>query len=175
MRPHSWLLTLLTSTLLSGCVVVPMNRTYYEPNAADGTPIRSSSCGWNATSRDALERDVAGVTVSVYPTYEPGRPLRIYILLSRSDKTVEIVQENVEIKVGDGPQKYRPTAVKIKDAGPYFFKSIDYEFPIADSASEIAVVFSTGFIKVNGHDMEILPFRFNRVTKSDVFYGSINC
>lgn len=36
-------------------------------------------------------------------------------------------------------------------------------------------MFLPGFLKLDGKDIEIAPFRFRWVTKSDVYYGSINC
>ena len=170
---YSCLLTLCAA--ISGCVVVPMNRTYYDPNPADGTPIQSASCGWNATAKDALKREIAGVGLSVFPTYAPGTPFKLFVLLQRSGQSVEVLAETAELKVGSEPLSHRATSVKVREAGPYFYKSIEYQFPVVDSAQEIAVLFPTGFLKIDGRTPEILPFRFSRVTRSDVYYGSINC
>ena len=152
-----------------------MNRTYYEPNPADGIPIRSASCGWNATALDSIKRDVDGITLSVYPTYDAEHPLRVYVLLGRTSKTVGLDSEKVEVRYGDNAAGIRPATTSVKDAGPYVFKSIDYGFALPPNANEIAIMFLPGFIKLDGRDIEITQFRFRRVTKSDVYYGSINC
>ena len=162
-------------TALAGCVVVPMNRTYYEPNPADGTPIRSASCGWNATALDAIKKNVDGITISIYPKYDVGRPLRFSVLLGRTTKTADIDPEKVEIRLDDSAEGVRPATTSMRDAGPYFFKSIDYGFSSSLDANEIAITFLPGFIKIDGRDIETTQFRFRRVTKSDVYYGSINC
>jgi hypothetical protein len=162
-------------TALVGCVVMPMNRTYYEPNPADGIPIRSASCGWNATALDAIKRDVGGITISVFPTYDAKRPLRVSVLLGRTSKTADLDPEKVEIRFGDNATAVRPEITSMRDAGPYFFKSIDYGFPSSLDANEIVITFLPSFIKLDGRDIGTTQFRFRRVTKSDVYYGSINC
>jgi len=175
MRFLKWMTLAISLTVLVGCVALPMNRTYYEPNSADGILIRSASCGWNATALDAIKRDVDGITLSIFPRYEVGRPLRVYVLLGRTSMTAEINPQKLELRFGDAVAAVRPTTTNAKDAGPYFFKSIDYEFSSSLDANEIAITFLPGFIKVNGRDIGSTQFRFRRVTKSDVYYGSINC
>ena len=162
-------------TALAGCVVAPMNRTYYEPNPADGTPIQSASCGWNATALDAIKKDVDGITISVYPTYDAGKPLRFSVLIGRTTKAADIDPEKIEIRLGDSAAGVRPETTSMRDAGPYISKRIDYELSSSLDANEIVITFLSGFIKLDGRDIEITQFRFRRVTKSDVYYGSINC
>ena len=165
----------ISLTVLVGCVVIPMNRTYYEPNPADGILIRSASCGWNTTTLDAIEKDVDGITLSLFPKYDPGRPLSVYILLGRTSKTVEIDPEKIEVRFDDGAGSVRPETSGVKDAGPYYSKKIDFVLPLWIDANNIAMTFLQGFIKLDGRDVRTLQFRFRRVTKSDVYYGSINC
>ena len=90
MRFPKHLTAAILLTALAGCVVVPMNRTYYEPNPADGIPIRSTSCGWHATALDAIEKDVDGITITVYPTYDAGNHFHFSALLGRTTKTLDI-------------------------------------------------------------------------------------
>ncbi|MGD9729977.1 MAG: hypothetical protein AB7V39_26865 [Nitrospiraceae bacterium] len=162
-------------TALAGCVVVPMNRTYYEPNPADGTPIRSASCGWHATARDAIEKDVDGITISVFPRYDAGHHLRFSVRLGRTTKAVDIDPEKIEISLGNSATGVRPETTSMRDAGPYSFKSIDYGLSSSPDADEIAITLLPGFIKLDGQDNETTQFRFRRITKPDVYYGSINC
>lgn len=161
--------------LLAGCVAMPMNRTYYEPNPADGTPIRSSSCGWNATALDALERDIGGIVISVYPRYEKGKPLSIYVLLGKTTKSVDTNFEMIELRAEDSAASVRPITTNTKTAGPYYFMSANYVFPSSFDADEISLTFLPGFIKLDGESIDIAPFRFRRITKSDFYYNSINC
>jgi len=161
--------------LLAGCVAMPMNRTYYEPNPADGTPIRSSSCGWNATALDALERDIGGIVISVFPRYEKGKPLSIYVLLGKPAKSVDTNFEMVELRARGSAASVRPITTNTKSAGPYYFMSANYVFPSSFDADEIALTFLPGFIKLDGRDIVVAPFRFKRTTKSDFYYNSINC
>ena len=175
MRFLRWATIAISLTVMVGCMVIPMNRTYYEPNSADGKPIQSASCGWNATALDAIERDVDGITLSVYPKYDTGHPFRVYVLLGRTSKAVDIDPDKLEVRFSDGATGVRPSTSSVEDAGPYAFKSIDYVFPSSLDANEIAITFLAGFIKLDGKDTETMQFRFRRVTKSDVYYGSINC
>jgi hypothetical protein len=162
-------------TLLVGCVVAPVNRTYFEPNPADGTPTRSASCGYHRAAEDQLKRDIEGITLSVLPRYKEGQPLAVYVLLGRTSKTVELDPKKFEVRFGSAAVGEHPATTNVKDAGPYFFKSIDYVFPPSLVADDIAVIFLPGFIKLDGREVAVAPFRFRKVIKLDVYYGSINC
>lgn len=161
--------------LLAGCVAIPMNRTYYEPNPTDGTPIRSSSCGWNATALDALERDIGGIVISVYPRYEKGKPLSIHVLLGKTTKSVDTNFEMIELRTGDSATSVRPITTNTKSAGPYYFMSADYVFPSSFDADEISLIFLPDFIKLDAKSIDVAPFHFRRITRSDFYYNSINC
>lgn len=134
--------------LLSGCVAMPMNRTYYEPNPADGTSIRSSSCGWNATALDALERDIGGMVISVFPRYEKGKPLSIYVLLGKTTKSVDTNFEMIELKAGDSAASVLPITMNTKSAGPYYFMSANYVFPSSFDADENFINLPTGLRQI---------------------------
>lgn len=167
----------IIASLLTACVVIPINRTYYEPNPADGIPSKSSSCGYHSTAEDMLRRDVdgnTGIILSVLPSQKEGQPLSVYLLISKSTFNVTIDPEKLGIRFEKG-EIVRPATTTMKDAGPNFLKSINYVFPKAFSANEIAVVFYRGFININGHEIDIAPFRFKKITKPDIYYGSINC
>jgi hypothetical protein len=173
-----WARACLTATIvlttLVGCVTLPMQRTYYEPNPADGKPIRSSACGWNATALDGLQREIDGISLSVFPTYDAGR-LSVYVLFRRSTKTVDLDPDKLEVRFDDDAAGVGPEKTTVKAAGPYFFKSIDYVFSPSFDANAIAVTFLPGFMKVDGKVAEVTQFRFLRVSKWDVYASSINC
>jgi hypothetical protein len=173
MKQISFFIITISLALLTSCVVLPVNRTYYEPNPADGTPVRSSSCGWHDTALDALKRNVGGVEITVFPKYEKDQPLRIYLLFGKTSDSVEISPEMFEVRSGDNTA--RPTTIVVQNAGPYFFKSIDYTLPSSSYGEEISLIFLPNFLSLEGKDIEIEPFRFRLVTKPDVYYGSINC
>lgn len=147
MKSRQWIAAAVSLMMLVGCVVVPMTRTYYEPNPADGTPIRSSSCGWHATALDALKKDLDGTAISVFPRYEKGSPFGLYVLLGRTSRSVELDPEKMELRTPDGKVGVRAATTDTKAAGPYFFRSINYLFPPSYDADEIAVTFLPGFIK----------------------------
>jgi hypothetical protein len=175
MRITSITAVAISLTMLAGCVAMPMNRTYYEPNPADGIPIRSSSCGWHATALDALERDIEGIVISVFPRYEKGKPLSIYVLLGKTTKSVDTNFEMIELRAGNNATSVRPITTTTKSAGPYYFMSANYVFPSSFDADEMSLTFLPGFIKLDGRDIVVAPFRFKRTTKSDFYYNSINC
>ena len=97
------------------------------------------------------------------------------MLIGRTTKAADIDPDKIEIRLGLSAASVRPETTSMRDAGPYFFKSIDYGFSSSLDANEIAITFLPGFIKLDGRDIETTQFRFRRVKKSDVYYGSINC
>lgn len=115
------------------------------------------------------------MTVSVLPDYKEGQPLAVYVLLGRTTRAVELDPHKFEVHYGTSAVAHRPSTVTMKEAGPNFLKSIRYVLPRPASSDEIAVVFLSGFIKLDGKQVEVAPFRFHKVTKLDVYYGSINC
>ena len=174
MKFRQWIAA-VSLVMLVGCVVVPMSRTYYEPNSADGTPIRSASCGWNATALDGLKREIDGTAISIFPKYEKGVPLRIVVLIGRPTRSTELAPEQMELRATDAKTGVRSVTTDTKAAGPYFYRSISYSFPPEFDADEFEVTFLTGFIKIDGREIDVSPFRFKRTTKTDVYFGSINC
>jgi len=175
MNPRTCATAASLLTLLVGCVVAPVSRTYYEPNPADGIPSRSASCGYHRAAEDQLKREIEGITLSVLPRYKEGQPLAVYVLLGRTSKTVELDPKKFEVRFGAAAVGEHPATTTVKDAGPYFLKSIAYDFSPSLAAEDIAVTFLPGFIKLDGKEIPVAPFRFRKVTKLDVYYGSINC
>src|SRR6266568_953100 len=136
--------------LLSGCVVAPVSRTYYEPNPADGTPSRSASCGYHRAAEDMLKRDIEGITVSVVPQSKNSQPPSVYVLIGQTSKAVELDPNRFEVRYGIAAVADRPATLTMKNAGPYFLKSINYIFAQFSPSDDIAVVFLPGFIKIDG-------------------------
>jgi hypothetical protein len=176
MRLRACALATAIAVFCAGCVIAPVRRTYYEPNPADGTPTRSASCGYNRTANDGLERSFDGMTISVFPEYKEGRPLRVYVLLGRTTKAIEVNPDKVQLRIGTSTAAFWPTKVDVQDAAPVFYKSIDLTFSAAaPEAQEISLVLLPGFITLDHIAVELAPFRFHKVTKMDVYYNSINC
>src|SRR5690242_16859545 len=139
------------SLVLAGCIVYPVNRTYYEPNPTDGTPIRSVSCAWHRTANDGLERHIDGTntTLSVFPAYKEAEPLRINVMI-RGSSGVQLEGDKAELHAGSGTSLL-PEKVDVRDAGPYFYKTIIFTFPKSASADDdIALVLLPGFLTVHG-------------------------
>lgn len=163
-------------TLLSGCVLAPVSRTYFEPNVEDGEARASQSCGYHRAAKDALDRKIDEVTLSVLPHYEKDQPLRIYVHLSRTQRTIEVDPNKIEVRVDTSDTAFSPEKVEARDGGPYFFKSIAFTFPSGTAqAQEISIVFLPGFLTLDGVTTAHRPFRFRKVTKFDIYYSSINC
>lgn len=159
---------------ISACVVFPTSRTYYEPNPEDGEPTPSESCGYHRAANDGLERHVEGVTISVFPYLEDDKPLRISFLISRTARSLAVDTTQTELIAG--AVIVAPDTTEENEPGPYFSKSITLTFAsAADAPPNIALTFKPGFLKVDGTDIALAPFRFRKVTKSDIYYGSINC
>jgi hypothetical protein len=52
----------------------------------------------------------------------------------------------------------------------------DVRYPLAAGQHEaLSLRFRYGALRLSGQAQDIRPFRFSRVRKRDVFYGSINC
>jgi hypothetical protein len=45
----------------------------------------------------------------------------------------------------------------------------------ADASGRITFLFEDGTVTVGGRGIPIAPFRFERVTKGNVYYASIDC
>src|SRR3990172_42044 len=168
-------------TLQIGCVVFPVTRTYFEPNIEDGRPTRSSSCGYNRTADDSLERDSDGLHIQVSPSYQPGSPVSVTILFQGSVGDMDLQPEQFELhSVSDG-SIYKPSDIsrnvyRPDKSHPYHSIWIHITYPVvSEKLQGIKFVFPNGSIMRNGVSINMNPFRFNKVTKSYLYYGSINC
>lgn len=164
-----------------GCAVFPVTRTYFEPNIEDGKPTRSSSCGYNMTAEDSLERDIDDFHIKVSPFYEEGQPLSATILFRYSAGDMELQPEQFELHSMPDGGVYKPNDISRTIYGPdkthpYYSIWVHLKYPVVSEKLEaIKFMFPATAIKRNGININLAPFRFKKVKKSDVYYGSINC
>ena len=172
---------------LESCAVYPTSRTFYEPNADDGSVTNRGSCGY-MTTHDAIERNVGGVVLKIFigDEDEPsGRPdtLDVHITASHKEDGTTIDQTKVTVSAeGDSKELHGnfmpPVAAKLglkwQDDPRYLGISIQYPAP-AGTYDAIVVKFASGALRLHGQTLDVQPFRFHRVKKHDVYYGSINC
>jgi hypothetical protein len=170
----------LLVALTSACTFYRTDRTFFEPNAADGKLTKSSSCGFHLS--DALERQLPEALVSVAPQYEyeGKRPLRASILVRTPDRDVNINPRDFELRSGDG-KVFLPIEVQTQAYGlivnhPHWSTFITLTYPpLAGELSDITFTFPKGTVVAKGKALDIQPFRFRKVTKEDTYYSSINC
>lgn len=172
-------ITLGTLGLL-GCVVYPTQRTYFEPNAMDGIPTPSQGCGYHNAKNDALVREVEGLHVQVSPLLDEGKPVSV-IILFEATSTVGLSPDRYELRSVTSGMTFLPVSQKINTYTPdrnrpYYSSWVTLQFqPMPEQLNEISIVFPTGSVSINGRAVEIVPFRFNKKTKNDIYYNSINC
>lgn len=166
--------------MLVGCVAYPTQRTYFEPNAADGIPTPSRSCGYHAAKNDALVREVDRLYVQVSPHSDEGKPLSVTVLF-RASSAPDVSPEKYELQsAADGSTfrslSHKVTAYKPDKTHPYYSIWLTLQFqPLPEQLNEIAIVFPRGSVSLNNREVELAPFRFLKTKKNDIYYGSINC
>jgi len=174
-------ISLFALVAVAGCAVYPTTRTYFEPNASDGKPSPSMSCGYHRAKNDSLVRDTKDLHIQVTPYYKEGENLKVTILFQSDKDNVEINPRAIGIKAHQSGKVIYPSSIKItnqlpRNNWPYYSKWVYLTFPISsDSLISIAVTFKRSSILVNGRVINIQQFRFKKATKSDIYYGSINC
>jgi len=164
---------------LSACVVFPVTRTYFEPNAADGSPTPSRSCGYYRTAKDGLEREVDGIVIGVHPTYLKDEDLLITVSFHYEKGDVSLDPDEISMSTDSG-HTYRPkhweVEIYAKDKSHSYRKWLFLEYPVISSELDnLNVNFSSSAVLLDQKALGIGPFRFKKITKSDVFYGSVNC
>lgn len=177
---RSFAVIMLAAQMLLGCVVYPTQRTYFEPNAMDGVPTPSQSCGYHNAKNDALVREVDGLHIQVTPHLEEGKPLSVTVLF-RAPTAADVSLEKHELRSLVDGATFLPVSQKITTYAPdkthpYYSRWVTLQFqPVPEHLTEIAIVFPIGSVSLNGQVFNLAPFRFRKVTRSDVYYGSINC
>jgi hypothetical protein len=173
-------LSILAAVAMASCVVYPTQRTYFEPNGQYGTPTPSTSCGYHNARNDALVRDVTRLHVQVSPHLMEGKPLSVTVLF-RGSSVADVSPEKYELRSLPSGLAFRPISHKINTympdrSHPYYSRWLHLEFSaVPEELNEIAVVFLSGSVSLNGQVVDLAPFRFSKTTKNDIYYASINC
>ncbi len=167
--------------LVSGCALYPTTRTYFEPNPEDGSLQPSSSCGYHAAKNDSLVREVDNFELHVTPHYKEGEKLKLTVLVQSKENNVTINAN--KIRLSSSNQEHASLPVEVKENTyeprsnwPYYMKWNHMTYPpLSESLESITITFDTGSIVLDGKPLKIKPFRFNKTTKKDIYYSSINC
>lgn len=171
---------------ISGCAVYPVSRTFYQVDPADGTPKNRNSCGYTNT-KDSAERLVQGVEIFISPGEKdmsdtPDERLSTTISFSFPDGEVDVIVDPTKIIMEVDGEVLKPETLSATDRitrrskGLYEWKRVMLIYPAPSGQKDnVKFVFQQGALKINGQIVPVAPFRFSRVTKSDIYYGSINC
>lgn len=171
----------LVAIFASGCAVYPTSRTYFEPNPSDGIPAPSMSCGYHAAKNDSLAREIGGVKIKVTPYYKEGKELQIIVLLQGQEDRIKIDPKKILLEALSIEEPVSPTAIKQtiqepRNNWPYYMKWNYLTYPLlSESLDTVSVVFQAGSVKLDNEPLKLKNFRFKKTTKSDIYYGSINC
>ena len=174
------LIAFALSLSTAGCAVYPVTRSYYAPDARDGTPAVTDACSYFRTSKDALEREVTDVRITVTPN--GGRSERFWVSVqfttdaSFSINATEILVHDTATGVRHRPSNHWLTAgpPMPDSASRNIWVGLHYDIPAA-SLEEFAVEFPPTGLRIKGAETALAPFRFRKVTTQDIRYLSINC
>lgn len=172
---------IFTLLWVTGCAVYPTSRTYFEPNPEDGTPRSSSSCGYHAAKNDSLFREYERFELSVTPRYKAGKNLQVTVLVKSKEKNFIINTSKIELLLSNNERTVLPSEAnksyyEPRSNSPYYNKWHHIVYPAkSESLSSIYIIFNSGSILLDGQEIKIKMFRFNKTTKSDIYYASINC
>ena len=181
-QSFQWISAALFVSQLYGCVAYPTTRTYFEPNASDGKPVPSRSCGYHAAKNDALIRNIPEVHIQVSPHFTKSKPISVSVLFQYVTGRILALEPGLfELHSLSDGKVFKPLNVKTSTqypdrSHPYFSEWIHLAYaPTSDDLNSIAIVFPKGAVVVRDIGVELKPFRFQRVEKSDFYYSSINC
>jgi hypothetical protein len=176
---HLTRLTLLLAVVLlpSACVTYPATRTYYQPDAADGTLRPSSRCGYSRSANDTLERVLDEVEFYIRPIEDAaGDRVVIQVAIVARGRQFTLAPEALALRVNGSEQTLQAVAVTEQESGPVFDRLLTLAYPVAaDSAAELAVQASAGYLVVAGKPQSATQYRFRRVTLKDWYYAGVNC
>ena len=141
----------------------------------------SRSCGYHATRNDALARDLPGLHVQVAPSLEQRKPISVTILFRSKDGDVQVTAQQFLLKAGANGVSYAPVDVKRTYYGPdkarpyhSLWFTVTFE-PTSNELNEIALLLPGDSVLLGGQALALEPFRFRKVQREDIYYGSINC
>ena len=173
--------TLLTAGAMAivSCVAFPGTREYFEPNPEDGTPTSFGVCGYHRA--DSLAREMPGLYVLASPQIVQGKGLGLVLFFSYQGGTIAVDASRIELKVMPSGSTSKGRSVDTQVSSPYAGRpetltTVTLGFGMdADGAQSVEFVFRSGSVLRSGSAVELAPFRFTKVTKSDFYVNSINC
>lgn len=168
-------------TMLIGCVAYPIQRTYFAPDYGEGTPVATSGCGYHTTKKDALERTVGGVTITVMPEYIDGENLKLTLLLQSEGDYTSLSPEAVSVS-GAGIENalyavdIATTMLMPGKNEPYYRQWHSLSYPVlVNDISDLTVTIPTSAIGLPKSEYKTITFGFSKTEKADFYYNSINC
>lgn len=185
MTPQRLLLA-ISVAILGACATYPVTRTFYEIDPTDGTPKNRASCGYINT-KDSAQRIVEGIEIFIAPgkedvgsNPEPRLPvwMSFYLPDEMGDVAVNPAKIGVVIEGTVLPPEVLSSTERLarRSQGNYKSKWLELRYPPpSGTADRVTFLFQSGALLLNGQPVAVAPFRFSRVTKSDIYYGSINC
>ncbi len=166
---------------VTGCALYPTSRTYFEPNAEDGSPRSSMSCGYHAAKNDSLLREYDDFELKITPHYQEGENLRVTVLVQSKENSITIDPNKIRLLSSSqrgmtSPAEAKKTYYEPRNNWPYYMKWNHIIYPVkSESLKSITIVFNSDSMFLNGHALGVKSFRFNKTTKKDIYYASINC
>lgn len=177
--------TLLMLVLqLASCAMYPTSRVFYEPTASEGKLRNQTGCGYLHT-HDTVEKRIGDITLAamVGSEKEPNARhprLEVTLVLEGPTNSLNLSTEMVSVILNAPAATLRPSSSDYR-SGPdstsqqqFIRWTLTYPEP-AGLADKVEVRFEAGALAVHGEAIDVGPFHFNRVKRSDVYFGSINC
>jgi len=174
----------LSLLLLSGCVLHPVKRTFYEPDSADGH-VRGGHCRYLRT-HSAVWRKVAGAQweisfVDVPPGGASRETLDLNLSISAPADAVVFDPHRLRLDVAGTSESLAPTFIDQQPDGPRDREgvvvqryTISFPHP-AGLAIDITIDILPGALAIGGAPQNLAPFHFHRTTKSDLYVESGDC
>ncbi len=94
---------------------------------------------------------------------------------------IVVTADQFELRSSNDGLSHKPVDIKTNlytpdKSPPYYSRWVHLKFlPLSEQLDQITFVFPQGSVLVNGHAVELAPFRFRKVERQDVYYASINC
>lgn len=139
------------------------------------------SCGYHRAHNDSLTRDVDKLRFTVFPEFRKGKRLSVTVAVLFERGALQLSPEKWEVRTT--PEDRTVTAVVERSESqppdishPYHTEWRHLEYAVSsDEPNDVTFVLPPGTVIFDGNPVDVAPFRFSKVTKWDIFYGSINC
>ena len=169
----------IASFLLASCAA-PISHTYFTPNPNDGKPVASSSCGFLKNNKNALERKLGDLSITVAPQYLSDGKLVVNLSFRQPSPVLSLNPEKVIVRDTTKEVPLDPIDIKVSSYGPdrthpYTLWVALFFSQTAQDINALAVYFHEGALTINGRKIALEPFRFKQETSTDLYYASINC